>query len=76
MQEQILLAVDCNNQFLFRNLADDLGLRYIDFDTGLDYGCGYHENDQQHQNDIDERDHVDLRQCGLRFAFACRDRHK
>jgi hypothetical protein len=50
---------------LFVDLAGRLRLGDIDLDAGLQNRRGDHENDQQHEDDVDERDHVDLGQGRL-----------
>ena len=43
-------------------------LRDGDFDAGLKHGRGEHEDEQQHEDDVDQRRDVDLGQCGLGAA--------
>src|SRR5439155_7598414 len=60
LQIEFLLLIDRHNQFFFCNFAHDLSLGHVHLDTGLDNRSRYHEDDQQYQNDIDERDDIDL----------------
>ena len=61
-----LILVDGDDDLLFGDFMHALGLRNIDFDAGLEDGGGDHEDDQQDEHDVDERDHVDLGQGRLR----------
>src|SRR5206468_10967228 len=56
LQIEFLLLIDRHNQFFFCNFAHDLSLGHVHLDTGLDNRSRYHEDDQQYQNDIEERE--------------------
>ena len=38
----------------------------VDLDAGLQNGGGDHEDDQEDEDDVDERNHVDVGEGGLR----------
>src|SRR5262249_37552742 len=53
-----LFLVDADDNLLFGDFADGLRFRNVEFDAGLQDRRGDHEDDQQHEDDVDERDHV------------------
>jgi hypothetical protein len=62
-----LVFVDGNNQPNFVDFFDGGGFGDIDFDAGLEDGSSDHENDEENENNVNERDHVDLGEGGLRL---------
>ena len=75
LQIKPLFLIYGDHQFFFRDFTDNLCFGHIDFDAGLDYGRGHHEDDQQDEDDIDEGNHIDFRQRRLSLSLARRDRH-
>jgi hypothetical protein len=61
-----LLFIDGDDEFLFGDFLDGVSFGDVDFDAGLQDGCRDHEDDQEHENNVDERNHVDLGEGGLR----------
>src|SRR6266853_3868151 len=61
-----LRLVDSDDQPILIDFLHCLGLGYIDFDAGLENGRGDHKDDEEHENHVDEGDHVDLGERGLR----------
>ena len=68
-EEDVLVLVDGDDGALFGELVDGAGLRHGDFDAGLQHRRGEHEDEQQHQHDVDQRRDVDVGERGL---GACR----
>ena len=52
--------VDGDDEALFGDFFDGVGFGDVDFDAGLQDGSGDHEDDQEDEDDIDERHHVDV----------------
>ncbi len=69
-EEDALFAVDGDDEALLGDFADGFGLGDGDFDAGLQHRRGDHEDDQQHEHDVDQRGDVDLREGGLGVAVA------
>src|ERR1700722_2801249 len=61
-----LILVDRNDETDFVDFLDGRRFGDVDFDTGLQDGGGNHENNEQDENNVDERDHVDLGERALR----------
>ena len=55
-----------HDQALLIDFLHGARLRDVDFDAGLQDGRGNHENNEQHENHVHERDHVDLGERSLR----------
>ena len=60
-----LVFVDGDDDALFDDFLDGVSFGDIDFDAGLKDGSGDHENYEKTEDDIDERDHVDVGEGGL-----------
>jgi len=61
-----LVLVDGDDEALLIDFFYGRGLGDVDFDAGLQDRGGDHENDEQHENNVNERDHVDLGERALR----------
>src|SRR5271163_1689027 len=61
-----LVLVDGDDEARLVDFLYGLRLGDVDFDAGLEDRSGDHENDEQHKNNVDERDHVDLGERALR----------
>jgi len=61
-----LVFVDGDDQALLVDIFNGGRFGDVDFDAGLQDRSGDHENDEQHENNVDERDHVDLGESALR----------
>jgi hypothetical protein len=61
-----LIFVDGDDEFLFSDFLDGVGFGNVDLDAGLENGGGDHKDDEENENDIDEGDHVDVGERGLR----------
>ena len=61
-----LVLVDGDDEALLVDFFNGGGFGDVDFDAGLEDRRGDHENDEQHENNVDERDHVDLGERALR----------
>jgi hypothetical protein len=61
-----LRFVDGDDQSQFGDFLDGMGFGDVELDAGLQDGGGDHEDDQKDEDDVDERDHVDLGEGGLR----------
>ncbi len=59
-EKNFLRFVDADHEALFGDLFDGAGVGHVDFDSGLQYGRGHHENDEQHEDDIHQRCDVDV----------------
>ncbi len=57
--------VNGDDEALLGDFLDGVRFREIHFDAGLQDGRGNHEDDQEDEDDINERDHVDLGEGGL-----------
>jgi hypothetical protein len=62
-----LVLVDGDDEAGFVDLFYGLRLGDVDFDAGLENRGGDHENNEQDENNVDERDHVDLGERALRL---------
>jgi hypothetical protein len=58
--------IDAHDEAVLADIFDGFGFWDVDFDAGLEDGSGNHENDEQHENHVHERDHVDLGERSLR----------
>jgi len=65
-QVNALSFIDGNNETVLVDFLDGLGFGDVDFNAGLKDRSGDHENDEQDENNVDERDHVDLGEGTLR----------
>jgi len=61
-----LVLVDGDDEALLVDFLHGLCFWDVDFDAGLEDGGGDHENDEEDENNVDERDHVDLGESALR----------
>jgi len=59
-EEDALLLVDGDDETLFADFFHSARFWNTDIDTGLEYGCGDHENDEEDEDDVDERSDVDV----------------
>ncbi len=55
-----------DDKAVLANIFHRARFRDVDFDAGLQDGSGNHENDEQDENHVHERDHVDLGERSLR----------
>jgi hypothetical protein len=58
--------VDRDDQTLLGDFFYGVGFGDVDFNSGLQDGSGDHEDDQKDKDHINERNHVDFREGGLR----------
>src|ERR1700724_1044512 len=75
-EKNFLRFVDADDKTLFGNFFDGAGVRDVDFDSGLQYRSGHHENDEQHEDDIHQRRDVDVRKRGLGASVAGGEGHQ
>ncbi len=61
-----LALVNCDDNVLLNVFFHCVSLREIDFYAGLQDGCGNHEDDEENEDDINERYHVDVGETRLR----------
>jgi hypothetical protein len=61
-----LILVDGDDEPLLVDFLYGSGFRDVNFDAGLQDGCSDHKNDEEHENNVNERDHVDLGEGALR----------
>jgi len=61
-----LILVDGHDETDFVDFLDGGCFGYVDFDARLEDRGSDHENDKQDENNVDERDHVDLGERALR----------
>jgi len=61
-----LSLVHGNDQALLIDFLHRARLGNVDFDAGLENRGGDHEDNQEHENHVHERDHVDLGERSLR----------
>src|SRR3982074_2469515 len=74
-EKNFLRFVDADYKALFGNLFDGASVGNVDFNPGLQYRRGYHENDKQHEDDIHQRRHVDVGKRGLRASVGGSECH-
>jgi len=60
-----LILVDGDDEADLGDFLDCMSFGDVDFDAGLEDGCGNHEDDEEDEDDVDERHHVDLGERGL-----------
>jgi len=60
-----LIFVDSDDEALLCDFLDSVGFGDVDFDAGLEDGGGDHEDNQENENNVDERHHVDVGERGL-----------
>jgi hypothetical protein len=58
--------VDGDDDVLLGEFLDGVGFGNVDLDAGLKDGCGDHEDNQEDEDHVDERNHVDFGEGGLR----------
>jgi len=58
--------INGDDETLLGDFLDGVRFGKIDFDAGLQDGRGNHEDDEENEDDIDERHHVDVGERGLR----------
>src|SRR5580658_1715546 len=75
-QKNSLRFIDANYQPLFGNLFDRARVGNVDFDSRLQHGRGDHENDEQHEDDIDQRSDVDVGKRALRASVRGGEGHQ
>ena len=61
-----LVLVEGDDEALLGDFFDGVGFGDVDFDAGLKDGGGDHKNDEENEDDVDERHHVDVGEGGLR----------
>jgi hypothetical protein len=54
-----------DDEALLGDFLDGVNFGEIDFDAGLQDGCGDHEDDEEDEDDVNERHHVDVGEGGL-----------
>lgn len=64
-QVDALGFVNGDDEALLEDFLDGVGFREVHLDTGLQDGRGDHEDDQEHENDVDEWHHVDVGEARL-----------
>src|ERR1700726_129600 len=75
-EKKFLRFVDADHEALFGNLFDRAGVGDVDFDSGLQYRRGHHENNKQHEDDIHQRRDVDVGERGLGASVAGGEGHQ
>src|SRR5581483_4572393 len=76
-EEQAPVAGDGQHQLLLLVLhLLRRGARQVDLDAALDQRRGHHEDDQEHQHDVDQRRHVDVRHRPPRSRFSGAECHQ
>jgi hypothetical protein len=61
-----LIFVDGDDEMILIDFFDGVGFGDVDFDAGLQDRGSDHENDEKDEDHVDERDHVDFGERGLR----------
>jgi hypothetical protein len=61
-----LSFVDGDDEALLGDFLDGVSFREVDLDAGLQDGRGDHEDDQEDEDDVNERHHVDVGEARLR----------
>src|SRR6266852_1040359 len=64
-EKNFLRLVDADHEAFFGDLFDGARVGDVDFDSGLQYRRGHHENNEQHEDDIHQRRDVDVSKRGL-----------
>lgn len=60
-----LVLVHGDDETLFGDFFDGVGFGDVNLDAGLENRGGDHENDEENEDDVDERHHVDFGEGGL-----------
>src|SRR6266403_1183719 len=50
-EKNSLRLIDADHEALFGDLFDGASVGNVDFDSRLQYRCGHHENNKQHEDD-------------------------
>src|SRR6202041_1310527 len=74
-EEDALILINGNDGAFLGNLFYGAGFGDADLNARLQNGSGYHKNDQQHEDDIDQRSDVDIGECGLSAAIRRSESH-
>ncbi len=56
LQEDVLVAIDGDDHAFVGDLVDGAGLGNGHIDAGLQHRCSEHEDEQEHKDDVDERE--------------------
>src|SRR5437588_759534 len=75
-EKNFLRFVDADYEALFGNLFHGAGVGDVDFDSGLQYRRGHHENNKQHEDDIHQRRDVDVGERGLGASVGGGEGHQ
>src|SRR3981189_1422441 len=75
-EKNFLRFVDADHDTLFGNLFDRASVGHVDFDSGLQYRRGHHENNKQHEDDINQRRDVDVGKRALGASVAGGEGHQ
>src|ERR1017187_9863170 len=75
-EKNSLRFVDADYQSLFGDLFDGAGVGHVDFDSGLQYRRGHHENNEQYQHDIHQGCDVDVGERGLGASVSGGEGHE
>src|SRR5580658_1527418 len=75
-EKHSLRFVDADYEALFGDLLDGAGVGHVDFDSGLKNRRGHHENNKQHEDDVDQGRDVDVRERGLGASVAGCEGHQ
>jgi hypothetical protein len=70
LQEDVLLFVDCDDHSLFGELIDGACLGNSYLDSGLQDWSSQHEDEKEHEDNVNQRSYVDLCQCCLSVPFG------
>ena len=74
-EEDLLALIDGDDEALLGDFLHGAGLGDGDFNAGLQHGRGNHEDHEQHEDYIDERSDVDIRERGAGVAGAGGEGH-
>src|SRR6266404_2487239 len=75
-EKNFLRFVDADYEALFGNLFHGAGVGNVNFDSGLQYRRGHHENNKQHEDDIHKRCDVDIGKRGLGASVGGGEGHQ
>src|SRR6266404_3309014 len=75
-EKNFLRFVDADYDTLFGNLFDGASVGDVNFDPGLQYRCGHHENNKQHEDDIHQGRDVDVGKRGLGASVGGGEGHQ
>src|SRR5229473_8232847 len=75
-EKNFLRFVDADHEAFFGDLFDGARVGDVDFDSGLQYRRGDHENNKQHEDDIHQRRDVDVGKGGLGASVGGGEGHQ